>query len=155
MGVRKNAFRAPMMSLGLVTAAVLCLGAGAPLQAQGQYAPVTDEDVLAMRLNHYFTAEKKGREADFEWRFFKDGFVLKSGRGSIPADLQEKLVKKGASADDISGKWAVASKSGQLLLTDIQVGKKPTQNKASFRIYRTAPTVIRVGNPQYVFGIEP
>lgn len=108
-----------------------------------------------MRLNHYFTAEKKGREADFEWRFFKDGFVIKSAKGTIPADLQEKLVRKGARVDEISGKWRIEKDSGQLTLLEIQEGKKPLNTKASFRIYRTAPTVIRVGSPQYVFGIEP
>lgn len=150
-----RAFRTPASALAAVAAVALLVASHSPLRAQGDYAPVEDEDVLAMRLNRYFTAEKKGREADFEWRFFKDGFVIKSGRNPIPADLQEKLVKKGATVDDISGKWRIEKEgSRRLVLTDIVVGKKPLKTKASFRIYRTAPTVVRVGEPQYVFGID-
>jgi hypothetical protein len=150
-----KAFRAPAAALAVVVAAGLLLAARGPLYAQGSYAPVDEEAVLAMRLNHYFTPEKKSREADFEWRFFKDGFVIKSGRGPIPADLRDKLIEKGAAAEEISGKWRIERDPHQLTLTDIQVGKKqPRKSKVNFRIYRTAPSVIRVGEPQYVFGVD-
>jgi len=145
-------------STALATAILLCV-AHNPVLAQGDYSPVDEEDVLAMRLNHYFTPEKQGREADFEWRFFKDGFVIRSAKGSIPTDLRDKLITKGATAEEIQGKWQVTAKEGrQLVLSEIRVGKKPADKsgkKVSFNIYRTAPTVVRVGQPQYVFGIGP
>lgn len=120
---------------------------------QGQYAPVTAEDVPTLKLNHYFTTgQKGGRTADFEWTFTKDGFTIKKGKAAIPADLLGKLLPETATADEITGKWAVDK--GELVLTHIKAGETKGKESVKLRIYRTAPTVVRIGEPQYVFAVE-
>lgn len=121
----------------------------APVLARGQYHEVTPEDVISMRLNHYSTPDKKGRLADFEWLFFKADFVIKRGEGPIPKDLSTRLAPGIEVVDEIKGKWRL--KDGKLELTDVKVGKAAGKS-LSLPIYRTAPTVIRVGDPQYVFA---
>jgi hypothetical protein len=139
--------------LGLVVGGLLFVGS-APLYGQGKYTPVTDEEVVALKLNHYFTPDKKAHDPDFEWSFTKTEFVLKKGKGAIPADLMEKLLPADATADEIRGKWKLESKEGQrLVLTEIKSGDKAGKKEASLVIYKTAPTVVRIGEVQYVFGI--
>ena len=142
----------------LAFAAGVLVGSGRA-DAQGQYREVTAEDVLALKLNHYFTPDNKGHEPDFAWSFTKDEFVLKSAAGAIPADLVKRLLPAGAKADEIRGKWKLAN-SRQLVLTDILAtdssgGEVLGNKEAKLIIYRTAPTVVRIGDPQYVFGIGP
>ena len=124
------------------------------VRAQGEYSPVSEANVVVLTLNHYFTPDKKSHVPDFEWSFTKTEFVLKKGMGAIPTDLLEKLLPKGATADKIRGKWKLADKDGQqLVLTEIKAGDKPGNQAVSLVIYKTAPTVVRIGEPQYVFGI--
>jgi hypothetical protein len=131
------------------------LAAGERADAQGKYAEVTDADVVALKLNHYFGADKKGRDRDFEWTFTKTEFVVKKGKGAIPADLMERLLPAGAAADEIRGKWKLEGKDGKkLVLTEIKAGDTAGKKDVSLVIYRTAPTVVRIGNPQYVFGVD-
>jgi hypothetical protein len=128
--------------------------------AQGNYSEVTAEDVVALQLNHYFTPDKKGHQPDFDWSFTKDEFVVKSAAGAIPADLVQRLMPAETKATEIRGQWKLAREGGvQLVLTKIvgtdQAGEEVLGLKeAKFRIYRTAPTVIRIGEPQYVFGLS-
>lgn len=125
-----------------------------PVSAQGQYSPVSEANVVDLTLNHYFTPDKKSHTPDFEWTFTKTEFVLKKGKGAIPTDLVEKLLPKGATADEIRGQWKVVDKEGQrLVLTEIKAGDKAGNQNVSLSIYKTAPTVVRIGEPQYVFGI--
>jgi hypothetical protein len=136
------------MRIRLVAALVLAGVAN----GQGDYAPVTAADVPTLKLNHYFTPDMKGgRTADFEWTFTKDGFTIKKGKAAIPADLVGKLLGEKAAADEITGKWTVDA--GQLVLTDVKAGETKGKESVKLRIYRTAPTVVRVGEPQYVFGV--
>ena len=137
------------MRIGLVVAALVV---ATQANGQGKYAPVTADDVPTLQLNHYFTGAKKGgRTADFEWTFTKDGFTIKKGKAAIPADLLAKLLPEKATADEITGKWKVDA--GRLVLTDIRAGETKGKESVELPIYRTAPTVVRVGEPQYVFGV--
>ena len=147
---------------------LLAVTAGAA-RGQGAYDPVTDADVVAMRMIPRFGPDGTAREAVFEWSFTDDGkFVVKKGTGPIPAHLLKALLKpesrkKAAAVDELRGKWAV--KDGQLVLTDIRAGDVEGVEKAQFHIYRSAPTVIRIDDRQkgpdgkqrkvqYAFAIE-
>ncbi len=125
--------------------------------AQGTYAPVTDADVGALKLNHYFSADRKSHEPDFEWSFTKSDFVIKKGAGKIPSDLLSKLLGDWDAADEIRGKWKLTEGKGpkELVFTEIKVGAQFGMKEARLPIYRTAPTVIRIGEPQYVFARDP
>ncbi|MFO0843853.1 MAG: hypothetical protein U0797_15895 [Gemmataceae bacterium] len=129
---------------------------GGVADAQGRYADVTDADVVALKLNHYHRAKGPGREADFEFSFNKKKeFVIRKGKGPIPADLISKLLPAGTKAEEIRGKWKLEGKSGQrLVLSDIKAGNTDGKKDVSLPIYRTAPTVVRVGEPQYVFAVS-
>lgn len=126
--------------------------------AQGNYSAVTAENVVALKLNHYFTPDKKGHAADFEWTFTADEFAIKKADGPIPADLREWMVGKGAKVDEIRGKWRLEAKDGvHIVFFEIKADGKPipktAMNGIRRSIYKTAPTVVRIGQPQYVFGI--
>lgn len=122
--------------------------------AQGRYTPVTDENILALKLNHYFTPDQKSHDADFQWSFTKDEFILKKGKGPIPKDLLQKLIDPEESPDEITGKWKLDEKNNKLILTEIKFGKKAGKKECTLTIYKTAPSVIRIGEPQYVFAIK-
>lgn len=121
--------------------------------AQGKYAPVTNDDVVTMKLHHYFNKDKKSRERDFEWTFADTGFVIKPGSGAIPEDLVEKLLPEGTEAKEITGKWSIDSKTGEIVFTEIRAGDFAGRENVRCPLYRTAPTVIRLGDPQYVFAL--
>jgi hypothetical protein len=131
----------------------LLLGLG-HMDAQGRYSPVTEADVVKLQFNHYFTPDNKGHDPDFEWTFTEKEFVLKKGKGAIPKDLLEKLLPKDVTADEIRGKWKLEAENGKLVFSDIKAAEKEGNKDVKFRIYRTAPTVIRIGEPQYVFGVK-
>lgn len=123
--------------------------------AQGDYSPVSEDNVVALQLNHYFSADKKSHDSDFAWTFSKSEFVLKSGKGPIPADLCAKLLPNDVSADEIRGRWKLEQRDGQrLVLLEIKAGNKAFKNETNLAIYRTAPTVVRIGEPQYVFQVS-
>lgn len=123
-------------------------------RAQGEYSPVSEANVVALTLNHYFTADEKTHEPDFAWTFTKTDFVVKKGKGAIPADIIEKLLSKRTTADEIRGKWKLADKGGQRhVLTEIKADDEAGRKEVNLRIYKTAPSVVRIGEPQYVFSI--
>src|SRR5262245_9411662 len=140
------------VGLALLVSGSLFISGAERLCAQGRYSAVTDADVVALKLNHYFSADNKSHTPDFEWSFTKTEFVVKKGKGPIPADLLQKLLPANTTADEIRGTWKLGAKDGQrLVLTDIKADDKAGKKDASFPIYRTAPTVVRIGEPQYVF----
>lgn len=126
----------------------------ASVAAQGQYSAVTTDDVVALKFNHYFRPNNKALEPDFEWTFTPTEFVMKRAAGPIPDDLQKRLLPAGRSADEIRGRWKLVDRDGQqLVLTEIKAGEQPGNKVVILVIYKTAPTVVRIGEPQYVFGI--
>jgi hypothetical protein len=141
----------------LTTVCLFAAGEGQIL-AQGSFNGVSDDEVRNMKMFVYYTADKQAHDPDFEWTFTKTDFTLKAGKGDIPVDLQEQLLPKGSPAKEIRGKWQLEDRDGkQLVLSEIQAGddKEPQKKTVALPIYKTAPTVVRVGKLQYVFGIGP
>ena len=148
-----SVLRFPVVA-ALLVISLLFLAPGR-VSAQGQYSPVTESDMAVLKLNHYFTPDDRPHEVDFQWTFTKTEFVIKKGTGAIPADLRRQLLPKGATADEIRGQWTLTEKGDKrLLLSGIKAGDQDGNKDVSLRIYKTAPTVVRIGEPQYVFGIE-
>ena len=112
--------------LPLLAAAVLFVTGVWRVAAQVQQAPVTEEDVAALSLNHYFTPDRKYHSVDFEWTFTPTEFVLAKGAGAIPADLMTRLLPPGMTADEIRGTWKLAQAKGEtgprLVLSGIKAG---------------------------------
>jgi len=84
--------------------------------------------------------------------------VVRAGDCGIPVDLMKRLLPAGAKAVEIRGKWKLAS--GQIVFTDVLAsdvsgGEVLGNKEAIYHICRTAPTVVRIGEPQYVFGVGP
>jgi hypothetical protein len=144
--------------LPLLAAAALLFTGIWHLAAQVRQAPVTETDVVAATLLHYFTRDRAHHPADFEWTFTETDFVLKKEVGTIPADLLGRLLPAGTTADEIRGKWKLAREKDQpgqrLVLSEIKVGDRALKKEVRLAIYRTAPTVIRIGEPQYVFALN-
>ncbi|MES2571529.1 MAG: hypothetical protein V4710_15930 [Verrucomicrobiota bacterium] len=133
-------------------AAVACFITGGNAAAQGAYAPVNPSDITSLKLNHYFSADKKHHQPDFKWSFTSTEFTLQKGTGSIPSDLLAKLLAAGGTSEAISGKWRL--ENGELVLTDFKAAEKTASKEVRLSIYRTAPTVIRIGHGiQYVFEV--
>ncbi len=125
------------------------------LVAQGPYKAVTAEDVVKLEFAYYYTPDKAYREVDFEWTFTETGFVLKAGKGSIPADLRNRLLPPDTDAEEIRGHWKIDDREGtRLVLTNIKAGDQPGNQDVALPIYRTAPTIVRIGLPQYVFRVK-
>jgi hypothetical protein len=135
----------------VLTSILLAPGGG---WVHAQPFPVAEGDLPKLKLNHYFTPDKKNHTADFEWTFTKTDFTIKKGTGPIPAHLIEKLLPEGVTGDTITGKWKL--KDGKLELTEIRVGEKAGKKDVSLPIFKTAPTVVRICDPdQFVFGVAP
>lgn len=123
-------------------------------QTGGYYPTVTARIVERLQLERYDTANKKGQQADFEWQFLKDEFVVKKGKGAIPADLISKLLSNMTTADEIRGKWAIGNGGQNLILTEIKTGETAGNKKVTLTIEQTGIGVIRIGDPEYVFGLK-
>ena len=143
------------LSIAAILALVSAASSDEPKVGFG-YSPVTAVNVQAMKLNHYFDENNKNHDPDFEWTF-KDGtFTLKEGKGQIPVDLLKKMLPKDATAKMIEGKWKIVDdlKAGIVIeFTEIKGDGKAGLEKATYNIYKTAPTVVRIGEPQYVFAL--
>lgn len=140
------------------TFAFLFAWPGVLAQAGFDYAKVTAEDMLALQFNHYFSVDRKGHEADFEWSFTQKGFAMKEAKGPIADYLTKTLALDAEKVKRVEGKWKLVTKSngGQaIVFTDIKADGKPVANEVEMSIYRTAPTVIRIGEPQHVFARMP
>lgn len=136
------------------SALVLAL-AGANIAAtQGNYREVTEDDVAALQFNHYFTPDKQHRTPDFRWTFDDGRFTIEADEGEIPADLTSRLLPEGLSAKRITGDWRLKStKHGRrIVFRSIEADGAAVETRASMPIYRSAPTIVRIGETQYVFG---
>ncbi|MGE0821819.1 MAG: hypothetical protein AB7G75_34295 [Candidatus Binatia bacterium] len=126
------------------------------LSAQGPFlvaGPVTETEVVKLQLNHYFTPDRQAHNPDFEWTFTPTEFVLKKAQGPIPADLREQLLPAHTTTNNIRGKWKLDKTGQQLLLTEITAGEKKGKENVTLFIYKTASTIVRIGEPQYVFSV--
>ena len=142
-----------LIALSLVVGSLLFVALES-VRAQEAYSPVNETDIVALKFNHYFTPDKKSHAPDFEWTFTEKEFILRKGTGNISTDLLEKMLPKGSMADTIRGKWKLVNKDGQrLVLTEIKAGEMSSKKEVNLVIYKTAPTVVRIGEMQYVFGI--
>ncbi len=139
--------------LAFVALAVFAVGTGS-VWAQGDYGPVTAKAVRNLSFNHYFTPDKKSHTADFQWVFTETDFVIASGKGPIPAPLLEQLVGEKIEADEVSGQWKLNRDGSEVVLSQISVGPVRYKKSVTFAIYKTAPTVVRIGDPQFVFSVE-
>jgi hypothetical protein len=134
-----------------------------PTDGLAKYSAVTAPNVDAMSFVHYYTPDKKYRQADFEWTFSKNGFVIKGYDAPLPADLlRQFLPKEGAEkrVTQIKGKWRLEGKDGQrLVFTSIegrtQEGDVAGRKRTTISIFKTAPTLIRLGERQYSFTLSP
>src|SRR5256885_1234047 len=60
------------------------VGGGSPNPPPGSgYDPVTADDVTRLKFLYYFDPDNKNHDADFEWAFTKDGFIVKKDKGPI------------------------------------------------------------------------
>lgn len=138
----------------LVVPVICLLSTSSVSLAQGNF-PLTNADLCAMKLIHYYPLPDKSlHEVDFEWTFGQETFTVKKGKAAIPADLMSKLLPQGETADEITGKWTLTG--GKLVLSEIKAGTKPGRKNVGLAIYKTAPTVVRIGydDGQYVFAVE-
>jgi hypothetical protein len=117
--------------------------------AQGEF-DVRAEHIAGMKLDHYYSEDRKHRSADFAWEFTKDGFTLKKGKGPIPDHLLGLLLPAGTAADEVTGKWTFVD--GKLELTDIRADGKAGKEKVTVVVFRTAAKLVRMRAPtQHVF----
>lgn len=138
---------------GVLELVVGCLlAAGSCEHASLVAVPVTEAEVANLKMDHYFTPDRKRHDADFEWTFTKTGFVLKKARGPIPADLLGELLSRNTPADEIRGVWRL-HKDGSLILTGIKAGEERGKEDATLLLYKSASAIARmdIGESQYVF----
>ncbi len=133
----------------LVVATVILAGCTAG-HAQGNYAPVTTKDLVEAKFNHYYGANRKAvMPPDFSWNFTATNLVIKTAQGSIAPDLIERLAAGKNEVKTIEAEWKV--EHGELVISRIKVDGQPTRTLAKLPAFRTAPTLIRIGERQYVF----
>lgn len=119
----------------------------------GNYPAVTADTVARLRLERYDTPDKKAHPADFRWTFSKDEFVVKKGAGPIPPHLLKLLLPDGATADEVCGRWKLENGGRDLVLTGIKAGNADGNKTVALPIEQTGTGVVRVGAPEYVFGV--
>jgi hypothetical protein len=112
---------------------------------------VVNADIPALTLNHYFTREGKARFDVFSWTFTETRFTVRPGKGSVADELVERLLPAGAAAEVIEGRWALEDSPGGGQSLGLTGDGRPGRERAEYAIYRTGGTVIRLGEPHYVF----
>lgn len=128
-------------------------------QAANPYKEVSEQDVTKLQFVHYFDEQKQYQPAEFAWTFAEDGtFELRAGKRPIAVELRRRLTGDEAEVRQITGRWQLdVNRCGGKLLTftDIKADDAAVSTEfAGYSIYRTAPTVIRLDTPQYVFAIQ-
>jgi len=119
--------------------------------AQGNFT-VTEGDIPRLKLNHYFTADKRPHDADFSWTFTKTSFTIKKEKGPIPSHIVGMLLPAGITADEITGNWTLQGR--RLNLTKIRAGNSEGKKDVSLPIFKTAAVIVRICDPeQCVFQI--
>lgn len=123
------------------------------------YAAVTETDVPRMKFAHFFDEQKQFHDAAFAWTFDADGtFRIAAGKKAIAGELCRRLLGEAVEVQEITGRWRlVPGNNGGVLIRFLEVvadGKERQTEDATYRIYRTAPTVVRIGEPQYVFSLQ-
>jgi hypothetical protein len=147
------------VSVRLGAGAAACVLATSCVAGQpGRLGAVSKSDIPSLKLNHYFTRDGKAHFDVFSWTFTETRFALRPGKGPIADELLNRLLVDKATPKVIEGRWALkdSGRGGQVLeLTEIQGDGKPGREQAEYAIYRTGGTVIRLGEPQYVFERRP
>ncbi|MFO0960510.1 MAG: hypothetical protein U0800_24260 [Isosphaeraceae bacterium] len=142
----------------ILASCIVLVGGLCPAMAQspagGRYPSVRADQVVRLRLEGYDTPDGRSHEADFEWTFSRDGFVVKKGKGAIPADLSKKLLSEGVTTGEIRGKWALENGGQDLVLTGIKAGDTAGKGKVTMVIEQTGAGIFRVGSPEYRFGLK-
>jgi hypothetical protein len=152
MSCSRRLFALPFLSIAALLLAVGSVEGDGPIG----YSQVTQADLPLLSLNHYFDANGKSPGTKFVWTFAADGtFDVQPGEAGIPLDLRQRLAGDVAEAKQISGKWKLEGR--MIRFSEVKIDGKPAtpEEQASYSIYRTAPTVIRIGEPQYVFELLP
>lgn len=143
-----------LLSLWAILTALALVVATGTVRAQGHYAPVADSDLIGASFNHYYDANMKAViPPDFSWTFTATNLVIKLGKGPIPADLLQQLAAGAKDVKTIVAGWKV--EAGQLVITGPTVDGEPRRTMVKLPVNRTAPTVIRIGQHQYVFSPGP
>ena len=139
-----------MKNLRMLIAASMIVGilVAFTSRADAQEFTVAEADLPKLKLRHYFTNAKGSHEPDFEWTFTKTSFTIKKGTGPIPLHLTKMLLPEGVMADEITGNWTL--KEGKLNLAKIQAGDKAGKKEVSLPIFKTAPIVVRICDPEQV-----
>jgi len=143
-----------LVSLGCLVHAAMPVEKRPPPKVGFGYAAITADDVQAMKFQHYYYTDKnKYQEGNFKISFEKDGFKIEKDKDPISDDLFTRLLPEGEKAVRIEGKWKLDSERQAIVLTDILYnGKKKGRKEVSLHVFRTAPTVIRMTERQYVFA---
>ncbi|MBX7104703.1 MAG: hypothetical protein K1X57_11520 [Gemmataceae bacterium] len=141
------------LALTLCVMSVIACPASGQIRDGGKDPTVTADQVVRLRLDHYDAGDRKSHAADFEWTFSKEEFVIKKGKGAIPADLLKKLLHTEA-ADEIRGKWALDKGGQTLVFTQIKAGQTAGKKEVRMAIVHTGVGVFRLGDPEYVFGLK-
>lgn len=132
-----------ILAMGLISAPVQA-------RAQGHYEPVVAGDLVGAKFNHYYDANMKAViPPDFSWNFTATNLTIRAGKGAIPADLLMQLAGGMKDVKLIEAGWKLTA--GELVVSGIRLDGKPTRTMAKLSVFRTAPTVIRIGVHQYVF----
>lgn len=121
-----------------------------PVPGASSVREVVESTVLKLRLNHYYTSDKQFRQADFTWTFSDSGFSITEGTGAISHDLIVLLLDEYRPVKRLEGAWEL--KQGQLRLSLLKCDGADVDKEAMLPIYHTAPTVVRIGDPQHVFS---
>ncbi len=119
--------------------------------AQGNYAPVTAADLPGAKFNHYYN--EKGKAVfppDFTWSFSTNSLHIKAGKGPIPPDLLNHLAGGRKGIKEVQAGWKI--KDHHLFISGILLDGEPVRTMVKLPVYRTGPTVIRIGEKQYVFS---
>lgn len=122
----------------------------------GRYKPITKEEIPRLELAYYYTPDKDYRKPDFAWKFREGKFALAAEESQVPEELMQRLLGKNVTPGKVRGRWELIDDNGmKLVLFSIVADGHKIKRKVILPIYRTAPTVIRIGNPQLVFTVRP
>lgn len=128
----------------------IVLAAAAPACGQGIFPPVTESQLRAAKLIHYYTEQDKMvQPPDFTWQFEKDHLKIAAGSGPIPRDLTDQLAPGANQPTTIEARWKIA---WPLLLIELtRIDGKPVTGHAQLPMMCTAASLVRIGKRQYCF----
>ena len=141
----------PPWRLIFLLTGLFSLAIGQVRAAEGEFPPVQPGALKGASFNFYYGPDNKAVfSPGFTWTFSTAKTTITAGKHPIAADILEHLAAGGKKVHRIEADWHISG-NHYLILSRVKIDGHTNRATWSLPLGYTAPTLIRIGEHQYVF----